>query len=81
MLENDGLQRYQALKSVAQAGNGSAQASTGRARATRRHVLAQMQARQAWVQRSGSWALVLVQAAEHGEGDDLARPRRLHLGR
>ena len=34
-----------------------------------------------WVQRSGCAAIVVVQTAEHGESDDLASMRRVHLWR
>jgi hypothetical protein len=34
-----------------------------------------------WIQRSGGAAVVVVQTAEHGEGDDLPGLRRLHLWR
>lgn len=34
-----------------------------------------------WVQRSGGAAIVVVEIAEHGKGDDLARLRRLRLWR
>ncbi len=69
------------LRSIDQAGNGSAKASPGRADATRHHVLVQMQPVSLWVQRSGCAAVVVVEAAEHGEGDDPSRRRRLHLRR
>ena len=67
------------LKSIDQADNLSAEASNGRANATRHHVLAPMQLVSLWVQRSGGAAIVVVQTAEHGESDDLARLRRLYL--
>ena len=68
-------------KSVDQAGNGSADASDGRADATRHHVLVQMGPVSLWVQDSSGATVVVMQAAEHGESDDLAGLWLLHLWR
>ena len=69
------------LKSVEQAINWRSGASPERADATRHHVLVQMEPVSLWVQRSGCAAIVVVQAAEQEEGEDLARLRRLHFWR
>ena len=68
-------------KSVDQAGNGSADASDGRADATRHHVLVQMGPVSLWVQDSSGATVVVMQAAEHGESDDHAGLRLFHLWR
>ncbi len=44
-------------------------------------IVVQMRPDSLWDQASGGAAIVVVETAEHGDGDDLARLRRLHLWR
>ena len=69
------------LVSVEKAGNLGTEVSAGRAEATRHLPQARMQPVSLWVQHSGCATVVVVQTAEHGESDDLASMRRVHLRR